>query len=170
MVRNLDPTRLINSVSGWFDHGAGDFSDNHHYVSPQCGTPWADEKPGPYDPSRIGFQGEFAGLGHNVSSEHLWKVPQAIDQIGETYELYYDVEKWNSRAHELLAELLNQTQLYSCSGAVWTGSTDVEGEVNGMITYDRRVVRPNVEKWRADIHVSASPSGVVLMKARSKRD
>lgn len=153
MVRNLDPTRLINSVSGWFDHGAGDFSDNHHYVSPQCGTPWHDEKPGPFDPSRIGFQGEFAGLGHNVSSEHLWKVERAIEGIGETYELYQSLDRWRSRGHDLLGELLQQVQKHSCSGAVWTGSTDVEGEVNGMMTYDRRIVRPD-EIWRADVLVS----------------
>ncbi|KAL1581645.1 hypothetical protein WHR41_09582 [Cladosporium halotolerans] len=151
LVRHLDPTRLVNAASGWHDHGAGDFSDNHHYTSPQCGTPWHDGRSGPFDSSRIGFQGEFGGPGHNVSADHLWKVPQAINGIGETYELYDTVEKWNYRAHFLLSELLFQVQLYSCAGAVWTGATDVEGEVNGMMTYDRRIIRPDVQKWRLDL-------------------
>ena len=60
-VRSLDPTRLVNAVSGWSDHAAGDFSDNHHYSTPQCGSPfWSNS---PYDETRIGLQGEFGGIG-----------------------------------------------------------------------------------------------------------
>ena len=70
-VRELDPTRLIDSTSGWHDHGAGDYHDNHHYSSPQCGTPFYSTDSSPYVPAqgRIGFQGEFGGLGNNVSAE-----------------------------------------------------------------------------------------------------
>jgi hypothetical protein len=82
-VQTLDPTRLVNAVSGWNDHGAGDFSDNHHvsptqsyqimiddqYSNPQCGAPVNSRASSPYDTSRIGFQGEFGGIGHNVSIE-----------------------------------------------------------------------------------------------------
>lgn len=70
MVRSLDPTRLVNAVSGWTDHRAGDFDDNHHYSTPQCGAPfWSRQGNGPegsdsaYDTSRIGIQGEFGGIG-----------------------------------------------------------------------------------------------------------
>ncbi|KAK3110072.1 hypothetical protein LTR53_016023 [Teratosphaeriaceae sp. CCFEE 6253] len=89
-VRELDPTRLIDSTTGWYDHGAGDFSvgplppdpfrrvhmeswltvpaqDNHHYANPQCGSPFYSIQSSPYDPSRIGVQGEFGGIGQNVS-------------------------------------------------------------------------------------------------------
>lgn len=107
-----------------------------------------------FDPSRIGFQGEFGGTGTNVSAKHLWKVKEAIDSIDNTYELYETLDGWNFRGHFLLSELLFQVQLYSCAGAVWTQSTDVEGEVNGMMTYDRRILRPDVQKWNADIQVS----------------
>jgi hypothetical protein len=37
---------------------------------------------------------------------------------------------------------------YSCSGAVYTQTTDVEGEVNGLLTYDRKVIRTDVPKWQ----------------------
>lgn len=91
MVRSLDPTRLIDSTSGWYDHGAGDFSDNHHYANPQCGSHFYSIKSSPYDASRIGFQGEFGGLGNNVSIGHLWDVEQAIGEIEQTYEIDMDV-------------------------------------------------------------------------------
>lgn len=63
----MDSSRLIDATSGWYDHGAGDFSDNHHYANPQCGSPFYSIQSSPYDSSRIGFQGEFGGIGHNVS-------------------------------------------------------------------------------------------------------
>jgi len=151
IIHELDPTRLVNSVSGWYDHGAGEFSDNHHYTNPQCGTPWHSTNTGPFDPSRIGFQGEFGGTGHNVSAKHLWKVKDAINAINQTYELWETLDAWNFRGHFLLSELLYQVQLYSCAGAVWTVTTDVEGELNGMMTYDRRILRTDVQKWKADI-------------------
>lgn len=150
-VRKLDPTRLVNAVTGWHDHGAGDFSDNHHYANAQCGTPYWSSPSGPYDPKRIGLQGEFGGIGHNVSLEHLWNVQQAIDSIPETYEIDETLEIWNYRSRFLLSELREQIQKFACSGAVWTQTTDVEGEVNGLITYDRRLKRVNEKQWKEDI-------------------
>jgi hypothetical protein len=116
----------------------------------------------PYDTSRIGFQGEFGGIGHNISIEQyvltqtdweiltssLWNKKRAIDAIDETYELDKTLDVWNDRAvclpypshakltsqHLILVELLHQTHLYACSGGVWTETSDVEGEVNGLVT------------------------------------
>ena len=61
----------------------------------------------------------------------LWNVEFAINHINETYELDADLDAYNYRAHLLLEELRQQTEYYACSGAVWTQTTDVEGEVNG---------------------------------------
>ncbi|KAK5149447.1 hypothetical protein LTR04_007059 [Oleoguttula sp. CCFEE 6159] len=168
-VRQLDPTRLIDSTTGWFDHGAGDFSDNHHYANPQCGSPFYSIASSPYDPARIGIQGEFGGIGQNVSIEHLWNVQEAIDTINQTYEIDLSVEAWNYRSHILLGELRDQTQRFACSGGVWTQTTDVEGEVNGLLTYDRRILRPNEAQWKVDIQslydaaASRSNSSVPLL-------
>ncbi|SMR62806.1 unnamed protein product [Zymoseptoria tritici ST99CH_3D1] len=151
VVRGLDPTRLVDAVTGFPDHGAGDFSDNHHYANPQCGTPFYSLSSSPFDPSRIGFQGEFGGIGNNVTEEHAWKVQDSIDAVNQTYELDDTIEVWNYRGHTLLTELLSQVEMYSCAGAVWTQTTDVEGEVNGMLTYDRRVLRPDLQQWQTDI-------------------
>ncbi|KAI2788816.1 hypothetical protein POX_e06837 [Penicillium oxalicum] len=130
-VQQLDPTRLVDSTTGWIDHGAGDFSSLH--------------------PKRIGLQGEFGGLGHNVSIEHLWNVQAAINTIDQTYELDETIEIWNYRSHIMLAELQDQTKRFACSGGIWTQTTDVEGEVNGLVTYDRRLVRADETQWKADI-------------------
>ncbi|KAJ6144396.1 hypothetical protein N7470_008291 [Penicillium chermesinum] len=150
-VKQLDPTRLVDSTTGWYDHGAGDFSDNHHYANPQCGTPFCSINSSPYDDTRIGFQGEFGGLGNNVSIEHLWNNQNAINSINQTYEIDITVEAWNYRSHLLLSELKDQVTRFSCSGGVWTQTTDVEGEVNGLMTYDRRLQRVDEEQWKADI-------------------
>lgn len=138
-------------MTGWYDHGAGDYSDNHHYANPQCGSPFYSIQSSPYDPSRIGIQGEFGGIGNNVSIDHLWNVQAAIDTINQTYEIDQTIDAWNYRGHVLLSELLAQVEKYACSGGVWTQTTDVEGEVNGMLTYDRRVLRPDLGQWNSDI-------------------
>ncbi|KAF2704696.1 glycoside hydrolase family 2 protein [Pleomassaria siparia CBS 279.74] len=151
MIRSLDPTRLVDSVTGWNDHGAGDFHDNHHYSSPQCGTPFYSIASTPYDPSRIAIQGEFGGIGHNLTIANMWNVQKSINQINNTYEIDADLTIWNRRAHSILGELQEQIELYACSGAVWTQTTDVEGEVNGMLSYDRRINRMDLDMWRSDI-------------------
>ncbi|KAK0628376.1 glycoside hydrolase family 2 protein [Bombardia bombarda] len=152
-VRQLDGSnrRLIDAVTGWVDHGAGDFSDNHHYADPQCGTPWSSLPSIPYDSKRIGFQGEFGGVGHRPADQNLWPVQNAVNSIPETYEINTNLDAFNYRAHTLLGQLREQVALYACSGAVWTQTTDVEGEVNGLVTYDRRILRVNTTQWKADI-------------------
>ncbi|KAI8650664.1 hypothetical protein NCS57_01400800 [Fusarium keratoplasticum] len=151
LVRQLDKTRLINSVSGWDDHGFGDYHDNHNYAEPQCGTPFYSQPKTPYDPERIGIAGEYGGIGHNVSLEHLWNVKDAIATIKDTYEINENLESYNYRASVLFRNIREQTQRFACSGAIYTQTTDVEGEVNGLVTYDRRFLRPQLEKWQDDI-------------------
>lgn len=81
----------------------------------------------------------------------LWNNQAAIDTINQTYEIDTTIEAWNYRSHILLGELEDQIRLFACSGGVWTQTTDVEGEVNGLITYDRRVSRVDEKQWKADI-------------------
>lgn len=76
---------------------------------------------------------------------------EAINTINQTYEIDQTLDIWNYRGHFLLSELLSQVELYACAGGVWTQTTDVEGEVNGMLTYDRRILRPDLQQWNADI-------------------
>ncbi|KAL5346725.1 hypothetical protein ACLOAV_008432 [Pseudogymnoascus australis] len=81
----------------------------------------------------------------------LWNVQEAINAINQTYEINESLDAWNYRSHFLLNEFLDQTKMFSCSGGVWTQTTDVEGEVNGLLTYDRRILRPDIAQWKKDI-------------------
>lgn len=76
---------------------------------------------------------------------------EAIEAINQTYELDADLTSYNYRSHVVLDELRQQVEMFACSGAIWTQTTDVEGEVNGLVTYDRRVERVYVDQWRDDI-------------------
>ncbi|WVW82312.1 hypothetical protein I302_104318 [Kwoniella bestiolae CBS 10118] len=151
MVKDLDPTRLVDATSGWNDHRAGDYSDNHHYPDPQCGIESVAPPSGKYDAARIGIQGEFGGLSYNVSIDHLWNVPKAIAEMNQTYEIDETLEEWNTRSRDLLGMLESQVTNYACSGAVWTQTVDVEGEINGLMTYDRRMERVDKAIWKEAI-------------------
>jgi hypothetical protein len=120
-------------------------------------------------------------MGHNLTIFNMWNVEHSINGINQTYELDADIPTWNYRAvrlsslplplllllspspsldqpptqltpqHVLLDELRRQTELYACSGGVWTQTTDVEGEVNGLVSYDRRIIRADKAQWKKDI-------------------
>ncbi|PLW10524.1 hypothetical protein PCANC_21124 [Puccinia coronata f. sp. avenae] len=158
MVKELDPSRPVLSVTGWRDSGAGDFHDNHHYPYPQCGTPFYSLNATRYDAARIGVQGEFGGIGHVPALKNLWNVQSQINTLNQTYEITANIDIWNYRTLGVIGDLRDQTNLFSCSGGVFTQTTDVEAETNGLLTYDRRILRPNVKKWQtliAQIHAAA---------------
>lgn len=81
----------------------------------------------------------------------LWNDQKAINAINETYEIDETIDAWNYRSHILLSELQDQVRRFDCSGGVWTQTTDVEGEVNGLMTYDRRLKRVDEKQWKDDI-------------------
>ncbi|KAJ7649185.1 glycoside hydrolase family 2 protein [Mycena rosella] len=154
----LSGHQLINSVSGWndwaqqkFNLSVGDYHDNHHYSSPQCGAPFYSIASTPNDPRRIGFQGEFGGVGVNTTIEHLWNDRDSIAGVNQTYEIDDNIEIWNYRALRVIEELREQTEMFNCNGGVYTQTTDVEGEVNGFLTYDREENHVDTEKWKTEI-------------------
>jgi beta-galactosidase GanA len=98
--------------------------------------------------SKVVFMGWDSCTDSQIS---LWNVQAAIDTIDQTYELDQTIEIWNYRSHIMLAELQDQVKRFACSGGIWTQTTDVEGEVNGLMTYDRRLARVDEAQWKADI-------------------
>jgi hypothetical protein len=84
-------------------------------------------------------------------TKSLWPIQRAVDGINDTYEIHAGSESFHYRAHVLLTQLREQVERYACSGAVYTQTTDVEGEVNGLLTMDRRVLKVDKEQWRRDI-------------------
>jgi hypothetical protein len=128
-TRKLDPTRLVNSVSGWADRKVGDVHDWHVYPGP--GAPPAEEK-------RAIVLGEFGGLGLPLEG-HTW---QAKDNWG--YRSYQNKEDLNyafAALYDRMPELIER----GLSAAVYTQTTDVEVEVNGLMTYDRAVLKIDAE-------------------------
>jgi hypothetical protein len=135
MVRSLDPGRLADNASGWTDRGAGDVADMHEYPGP--GSP-APEK------TRAAVLGEFGGLGLAVRG-HTWKKEhwgyRNMADFGD-YALNYEM------LYDRLRALKTDPGL---SAAVYTQITDVETEVNGLMTYDREVLKIDPAK-ALDIH------------------
>ncbi|MDO0929318.1 PA14 domain-containing protein [Streptomyces sp. TG1A-8] len=129
-----DPTRLVNNMSGLnlgADGGAGDIMDEHGYPSPAL-------PPHP-DGQRALVSGEYGGLGLAVPG-HAWSVQQS----------YVDVDPTTYTDDYL--EKLAEVHALACkggNGAVYTQITDVEGELNGLMTYDRKVIKPDVHRLKA---------------------
>ncbi len=130
-TREQDPSRLVNYASGGnFVKCSGDILDLHNYPDPEMYL---------YDPAYVNVLGEYGGIGWPIEG-HLWQKDrnwgyvqyQSGDQVLDVYESY---------AEELI-DLIRK----GFSAAVYTQTTDVEGEVNGLMTYDRKVVKLDVDR------------------------
>jgi len=131
-VKKYDASRLVDSPSGWADRGAGDIIDVHIYPGP--GMEAAEN-------NRAAVVGEFGGLGYPVK-DHLW-----WDKKNWGYLTYSDKEKFAYEFEKLISSLKGLVSA-GLSAAIYTQTTDVEGEVNGLITYDREVVKIEHDKIR----------------------
>jgi beta-galactosidase/beta-glucuronidase len=135
-VKGLDPSRLVNAASGWTDQNAGDFYDIHTY-EPVPNVPSARR-------DRAIVVGEFGGIGWPIQG-HLWQ-PDKRNWGYQTYQSQEEVIKAYRTKYAKMVEMAKQNGV---SAAVYTQTTDVEGEVNGLLTYDREVVKIPVETLRA---------------------
>jgi len=132
-IKRRDPTRLVISASGGNDFGVGDVRDIHVYPGP--------EGP-PAEPVRAAVLGEFGGLGLPVKG-HTWQ-----DKKNWGYRSFQTRDALQDAYLQLMAQLrpLIESRL---SAAVYTQTTDVEVEVNGLMTYDRRVLKYDADKLAA---------------------
>jgi len=128
-AKRLDPTRLVNNASGWSDRAVGDVNDMHRYPGP--GAP-------PPEENRAAVLGEFGGLGFKVEG-HTW--------AGKTwgYRGMESIEKLTRQYVKLLRGVYALKESPGLSAAVYTQTTDVEYEGNGLLTYDREVIKMPVE-------------------------
>ena len=133
-TKQYDPSRLAE-VSGWVDMGNGDISDIHRYPGPG-----RVEESGPNGAFAVG---EFGGLGLPVEG-HLWN-PE-MNNWG--YATYTDRDKFVEAYKHLMFQLRTMVG-EGLSAAIYTQTTDVEGEVNGMMTYDREVQKIPAEELAA---------------------
>jgi beta-galactosidase/beta-glucuronidase len=129
-TKNHDPSRLVNSSSGGNHFQTGDILDLHHYPGPKMYL---------FDAQRVTVLGEYGGIGLPLEG-HLWK---AKDNWG-----YVKFKNANEVTDEYIkyANELKKLVKTGFSAAVYTQTTDVEGEVNGFMTYDRKVDKMDFEK------------------------
>ncbi len=120
-LKQYDPTRLVNNASGWSDRGVGDVVDIHRYPGP--GMPRLEE-------TRAAVLGEFGGLGLPVEG-HLW-----VNRDNWGYRTY-DTREALGEAYSALLYQLRPLIGEGLAAAVYTQTSDVEIEVNGLLTYDR---------------------------------
>ena len=132
-VKQIDPTRLVNSASGWTDKGAGDVLDIHSYPEPKSPKP---------DSARAIVLGEFGGLGLAMPG-HTWKK----EHWG--YRGMSDAEQLASKYEEFMHAVHMMKVETGLSAAVYTQITDVEVECNGLLTYDRMIVKPAIGRIAA---------------------
>ncbi len=133
-TRAQDPTRLINMSSGGnWEPDCGDVMDNHHYPYPAMYL---------WEPGMANVVGEFGGIGLPIDG-HLWQTDRNWGYV--QYKNGEEVLDEYARFADHLILLIKQ----GVCGAVYTQTTDVEGEVNGFMTYDRKMVKMDEERLRA---------------------
>ncbi len=142
-TKEYDPSRLVNGNSGFNyapgyrpaagDPGNGDFVDLHHYGK-------MDDKAFPKpDEKRAASLGEFGGKGLFVRN-HLWPVPN------NAYEILLNKDILTDTYVYLLNEVEQRMIYRGLSSAIYTQTSDVEHEINGLVTYDRQVEKMDLTK------------------------
>ena len=120
-----DPTRLVNPASGGNHYPCGDMLDLHNYPQPEIYL---------YDAQRATVLGEYGGIGL-VLKDHIWEPNRnwGYVQFNSSKEVTDEYVKY--------ADMLYQLIFKGFSAAIYTQTTDVEVEVNGLMTYDRKVIK-----------------------------
>ena len=131
-TKTYDPSRLVNPASGGNFRACGDILDLHNYPGPAMFL---------FDPVRVNVLGEYGGIGLAVEN-HLWwnKRNWGYVQFKNSDEVTAEYVKYARELKKMVPK--------GFSAAVYTQTTDVEGEVNGLMTYDRKVIKINEAEVR----------------------
>ena len=126
-TRKWDPTRLVNNASGWTDKNVGDMHDTHAYPGP-----WAEMT----EATRASVNGEFGGITADLG--HRWQNSANVMGYGATLKSGWLATK---KFQDLMKTAYKLKDERGASAFVYTQITDVEQEINGVLTYDRAVVK-----------------------------
>jgi hypothetical protein len=127
MIRRLDGTRPIDSASGWFDGGEGDFISVHNYFRDLTVPKERIKKAR----KRAAFISEYGGMTLNVPGH-----TESAEVYG--YDAIASKDEFAAKFRRIMAEIA-ALEKKGLSGAVYTQVSDIEEETNGLLTYDRRV-------------------------------
>ncbi len=132
-TKQYDPTRLVNPASGGNHYTCGDMLDLHNYPAPSMFL---------YDAQRATVLGEYGGIGLALK-DHLWETNRnwGYVQFNSSKEVTDEYEKYADMLYNYISK--------GFSAAVYTQTTDVEMEVNGFMTYDRKVIKMEEARIRA---------------------
>ncbi|MDR5589038.1 sugar-binding domain-containing protein [Christiangramia sp. SM2212] len=144
-VEDLDETRLVSNASGWTDHNVGDIIDMHSYPGPDIY---------PVEENRATVLGEFGGLGLTVP-DHLWQ------EKNWGYREMTDTLEFKNSYKQLWDDVWQMKEDKAASAVVYTQLSDVEGEVNGLVTYDREIIKLPIE-YLNDLHTDNMISPVSI--------
>ena len=131
-TKQYDPSRLVNPASGGNHYTCGDILDLHNYPAPSMYL---------YDAQRATVLGEYGGIGL-VLKDHLWEPNRNWGYV------QFNSSKEATDEYVKYAEMLYNMVIKGFSGAVYTQTTDVEIEVNGLMTYDRKVIKLDEKRVR----------------------
>ena len=143
-TKAYDPSRLVNPASGGNHYLVGDMLDLHHYPQPAMAL---------LDTNRATVLGEYGGIGFVVQG-HLWEPDRnwGYVRFNSAKEVTDEYVKYAGMLEELIKR--------GFAAAVYTQTTDVEIEVNGLMTYDRKVVKVEPERIReANVRICNSLNG-----------
>ena len=132
-TKKYDPSRLVNPASGGNHFPCGDILDLHHYPNPSLDF---------YDAGRATVLGEYGGIGLALN-EHLWEPNHnwGYVKFNSPEEVTKQYVEYGNELYRLISR--------GFSAAVYTQTTDVEMEVNGLMTYDRKVIKVNEAQVKA---------------------
>ena len=124
-TKKYDPSRLVNPASGGNHYDVGDMVDMHNYPDPVMGL---------FDSKRSNVLGEYGGIGL-VIDNHVWEKDRNWGYV------QYKTSAEATKAYVDMTVKLKKLIPFGYSAAVYTQTTDVEVEVNGLMTYDRKVIK-----------------------------
>ena len=128
-VKELDPTRFVDHASGWHDQKGPDFKSMHRYIVPVTGPFWFTKKGRPYVLS------EYGGYSWNIK-DHVWNEKKSFGYI-----MFGNSEKLSAAYKHLHDVQIVRLIKKGLCATVYTQVSDVEYEVNGIYSYDRKVLK-----------------------------
>ena len=126
-TKKWDGSRLVNNASGWVDKNVGDLHDTHAYPGP-----WSEQS----EATRAAVNGEFGGI--TADRGHRWNNGAGVMGYGATLQSGWLATK---RYQDLLKNAYKLHDERGTSAFVYTQITDVEQEINGLLTYDRALMK-----------------------------
>lgn len=139
-IHRLDPSRLVDSASGWFDQGCGDINSLHYYF---LGLPVPES-------DRVLALSEFGGYSLRLQEHSACK-----NIYG--YKKFTTSEALTDGFSRLMENIIVPSVKKGYSATVFTQLSDIEEETNGLITYDRKKIKMNpliVQKWNTKLKKS----------------